>query len=218
MTKPRTGTLTERAPGIWRLQVTADPDPVTGEVRRMSRTVRGTRAQATEDLQRLVVEAGAGLHVGSRVTVAELLAQFMATATLAPTTREDWSSVIRRHLVPDLGELPLVKLTARDCDGLYVRMASQGLGPSRVRCAHVVLHRAAAQAVRWGWLARNPVSSATRPAVPRVSITPPDVSACAGYSRRRMRRIPCSPVGSRWRSRPGHGGARSVHSGGATSI
>lgn len=141
----------------------------------MSRTVRGTRAQATEDLQRLVVEAGAGLHLGSRVTVAELLAQFMTTATLAPTTREDWTSIIRRHLAPELGALPLAKLTARDCDGLYVRMASQGIGPSRVRCAHVVLHRAVAQAVRWGWLARNPVSSATRPAVPRVSITPPDI-------------------------------------------
>lgn len=175
MTKPRTGTLTERAPGIWRLQVTADPDPVTGEVRRLSRTVRGTRAQATEDLQRLVVDAGAGLYLGSRVTVAELLAQFMTTATLAPTTREDWASVIRKHLAPELGALPLVKLTARDCDGLYVRMASRGIGPSRVRCAHVVLHRAVAQAVRWGWLARNPVSAATRPAVPRVSITPPDV-------------------------------------------
>ena len=132
MTKPRTGTLTERAPGIWRLQVTADPDPVTGEVRRMSRTVHGTRAQATEDLQRLVVEAGAGLHLGSRVTVAELLAQFMTTATLAPTMREDWTSVIRRHLVPELGAVPLAKLTARDCDGLYVRMAAQGIGPSRV--------------------------------------------------------------------------------------
>ncbi|MGH9918135.1 MAG: site-specific integrase, partial [Nitrososphaerales archaeon] len=27
--------------------------------------------------------------------------------------------------------------------------------------------------LRWGWLARNPVSAATRPQVPRVTITPP---------------------------------------------
>ena len=34
---------------------------------------------------------------------------------------------------------------------------------------HVVLHRAVAQAVRWGWLVRNPVSNATRPPVARVT-------------------------------------------------
>jgi len=54
-------------------------------------------------------------------------------------------------------------------------MAAAGLGPSRVRCAHVVLHRAVAQAVRWGWLPRNPVSDATRPEVPRATVVPPDV-------------------------------------------
>ena len=55
-------------------------------------------------------------------------------------------------------------------------MKADGLGPSRVRCAHVVLHRAFAQAVRWGWVVRNPVSDAARPAVPRVSINPPDAA------------------------------------------
>jgi integrase len=34
-----------------------------------------------------------------------------------------------------------------------------------------------AQAVRWGWLARNPVSDATRPDVPRTTITPPDAAS-----------------------------------------
>ena len=162
-------------PGRWRLQVAVDPDLVTGERRRLSRTVHGTRSEAKEALQRMVVEAGAGLYGGGRVTVGDLLDQFMASATLGPATREDWQSLVTRHLKPALGSIPLWKLTARDCDQLYARMAAAGLGPSRVRCAHVVLHRAVAQAVRWGWLARNPVSSATRPSVPRVPITPPSI-------------------------------------------
>ncbi|MEX1008548.1 MAG: site-specific integrase [Acidimicrobiia bacterium] len=165
--------MIERSPGRWRLQVTADPDPVTGERRRLSRTVRGSRTDARHALQRLVVEAGAGLQGGSTATVAMLLEQFMVTAALAPTTRQDWESVITRHLLPGLGHRRLWKLTARDCDQLYARMAATGIGPSRVRCAHVVLHRAFAQAVRWGWLARNPVSAATRPEVPRSTVTPP---------------------------------------------
>ena len=168
--------MTERSPGVWRLQSTSEPDAVSGETRRLSRTFRGSRGDARGALQRLVVESGAGLQGGSEVTVATLLEQFMTTATLAPTTRQDWQSVINRHLIPELGEIALWRLTARDCDQLYHRMAATGLGASRVRNAHVVLHRGVAQAVRWGWLARNPVSDASRPGVPRSTVVPPDAA------------------------------------------
>jgi integrase len=176
MTKPRTGTMTERSPRHWRLQVAGDPDLITGERHRLSRTIVGNRTEAKEALQRLVVEAGAGLHGDSGTTVGVLLEMFMATATLAPSTRADWESVVNRHLLPELGHLPLWKLTARDCDRLYARMAADGLGPSRCKCTHVVLHRVVAQAVRWGWLIRNPVSDATRPEVPRTEINPPSAA------------------------------------------
>lgn len=164
--------MIERSPGRWRLQVTGERDG-PGTPLRMSRTIEGTRGDAREALQRLVVETGAGLSGSAKTTVGSLLEQFMITATLAPSTRADWDSVIRVHLRPALGDIVLWKLTARHCDQLYARMAHQGTGASRVRCAHVVLHRAVAQAVRWGWLARNPVSAATRPAVPRTTIEPP---------------------------------------------
>ena len=57
MTKPRTGSMKERSPGRWKLQVTADPDPVSGTRRRLSRTVEGTSTEAREALQRTVAEA-----------------------------------------------------------------------------------------------------------------------------------------------------------------
>jgi integrase len=175
MSKPRIGTMIDRGSGRWRLQVAVDPDLVTGERRRLSRTIRGTRFEAKNALQRMVVDAGAGLYGGGRVTLGDLLDQFLASATLGATTRADWLSVTERHLKPALGEMPLWKLTSRDCDQLYARMKAADLGQSRVRCAHVVLHRAVAQAVRWGWLARNPVSNASRPPVARVTVTPPGV-------------------------------------------
>jgi len=175
MSQPRTGTMIERSPGVWRLQVATDPDPLTGKRRRLSRAVRGTRSDAVGALQRLVVESGAGLQGGQGATVGDLLDQFMATATLSPSTRQDWESLIGRHLNPALGEIRVARLTARDCDQLYAKLATDGLGQSRVRCAHVVLHRALAQAVRWGWLSRNPVSAAQRPEVPRTTVRPPSV-------------------------------------------
>jgi len=167
--------MIERSPGVFRLQTTSDPDAVTGETRRLSRTFRGTKPEATAELQRFVTESGAGLQGGSSVTVAVLLKSFMSTATLAPTTRQDWASVIDRYLIPELGDVPLWKLSARDCDQMYQRLRLAGLGPSRVRNAHVVLHRAVAQARRWGWITRNPVSDATRPEVPRSTVTPPNL-------------------------------------------
>ncbi len=173
MPKPRTGTLTKLGPALWRLQVTSnadrEPGAIPGAIRRLSRTFRGTKAEARAALQRFLVEIGCDLHGGSTATIAVLLEQFMTTASLAPTTRADWQSVVANQLVPALGDIPLWRLTARDCDALYTALANDGLGASRVRCAHVVLHRAFAQAVRWRWLTRNPVSDATRPAVPRVS-------------------------------------------------
>jgi integrase len=178
MPRPKTGTLTQRGPALWRLQVTSNPDPrpgaEPGAKPRLSRTFRGSKPEARAALQRLIVEAGCDLHGGSTATVAELLDQFMATASLAPTTRADWESVVANQLVPALGDIPLWRLTARDCDALYTALKAEGLGPSRVRCTHVVLHRAMAQAVRWGWLPRNPVSDASRPDVPRTPISPPD--------------------------------------------
>ncbi len=173
MARARTGTMTERGPGRWRLQVTPIADPLTGKRRRVSRTVIGTRAEARQALQRFAVENSAGLVGNSTNTVETLLDAFMATATLAPTTREDWQSLINRHIVPQLGAIPLWRFTARDCDRFYTRLREPGIGPSRVRCAHVILHRAVSQAVRWGWITHNPVAATTRPAVPRVTIRPP---------------------------------------------
>lgn len=175
MSQPRTGTIIERPKGVFRLQVATEPDPLTGKRRRLSRTIEGTRSDAVAALQRLVVESGAGLQGGQGATIAELLDQFMATATLSPSTRQDWDSLIARHLKPTLGNIRIARLTARDCDRLYARLAADGLGPSRVRCTHVVLHRALAQAVRWGWLSRNPVSAAQRPEVPRTTVRPPSI-------------------------------------------
>jgi hypothetical protein len=64
MSKPRVGTMIDRGGGRWRLQVAVDPDPVSGERRRLSRTVHGTRSEAKDALQRMVVDAGGGLYGG----------------------------------------------------------------------------------------------------------------------------------------------------------
>jgi hypothetical protein len=41
------GSMTERSPGVWRLRVFIGPDPATGNPRQATRTVKGTKRQAT---------------------------------------------------------------------------------------------------------------------------------------------------------------------------
>jgi integrase len=191
--KARTGTISQRGENRWRLQVTPEPDPLTGQRRRLSETIIGTRREANRALQHLIEESGARLAQETN-TVATLLDAFMNTATLAATTRADWQSLLDRHVIDDIGTIPLSRLRARDCDEFYSRLRDLGLGPSRVRCAHVVLHRAVAQAVRWGWLTHNVVTAATRPEVPRVNIRPPDaarVRAAVAYFEANHRPFAC---------------------------
>jgi hypothetical protein len=51
--------VADRSSGRWRLQVAVDPDPVSGERRRLSRTIGGTGSEVKDAPQRLVVDAGA---------------------------------------------------------------------------------------------------------------------------------------------------------------
>jgi len=53
--------------------VAVDPDPVSGERRRLSRTLQGTRSEAKDALQRMVVDAGGGLYGNGRVVAASHL-------------------------------------------------------------------------------------------------------------------------------------------------
>lgn len=51
------------------------------------------------------------------------------------------------------------------------------LSPSRVRRIHGVLRRAFTQAVNWGWVWVNPVSTASPPREPPAEVSPPTAEA-----------------------------------------
>jgi hypothetical protein len=89
----------------------------------------------------------------------------------SPTLRR---SLMRCHLLPHLGHVPVTKLTAADIDDVYAYLLRRGgrddrpLSPGTVHRVHVVLHRALTQAVRWEWIWSNPAALAS----PRVSNRP----------------------------------------------
>lgn len=157
----------------WRIVV--DAGSTNGKRRQVTRHVAGSRKDAEAALARLLVDVGRGEHVGHDVTVDQLIDARLQVAELAASTRRDYGYA-RQH-VGALGSMPVWKVRARDIDRLYAELATAGVGPARIRRVHTILRRSFAQAVKWGWIARNPAIDASPPSVRAASIEPPPVDA-----------------------------------------
>lgn len=161
----------------WRLVVDAAPDPVTGKRRQVIRTVAGGKRTAEDALARLLVEVGAGQHIGHDATLGQLVDAWLSVARLAGSTRLDYGYA--RNLIPArLAGTPCWKVTARDLDALYVELG-RTRGADRVRRVHTIIRRAYGQAIRWGWVARNPAVDASPPPAPRPAPKPPTTDEVA---------------------------------------
>jgi integrase len=173
------GSMRQRGRDTWQLRVYIGVDLGNGRERYATRTVHGTRRAATTAMAELVEQAGqARLRAG---TIADLLERWFAAASpgwSASTVRET-RSLLRCHLIPQLGHLPVTKVDTQDIDDLYAHLLRTGkrdhtpLAPGTVHRVHVVLHRALAQAVRWGWIFLNPATQASPPPVEPADIRPP---------------------------------------------
>jgi len=123
------------------------------------KTVYGrTRAEVQTKLRQLQRDREQGVIVGApSVIVANYLARWLDEAArlkVRPKTFIGYSLNVRR-LNPLIGRIRLAQLTPQAIQGAYARLSAQGLAPRSVRQAHVVLHSALRQAMRWGMVGRN---------------------------------------------------------------
>ena len=70
-------------------------------------------------------------------------------------TYQQYRSVIRKHLIPALGNIAIQKLTPAKVQALYTQKLNEGAKPRTVITIHAVLHMALDNAVKWGLVARN---------------------------------------------------------------
>jgi integrase len=66
-----------------------------------------------------------------------------------------YRSILKKHILPTLGHVPLQRLRALDIDALYARKLGEGYAPGTIEGIHMVIHMALKQAVRWQLVARN---------------------------------------------------------------
>lgn len=154
--------------GKWVAQLSV-PDPVRGRLRRISR-VADTQREALKLLQKLREEHERGvLAHGRPPTLAQFLHQWLEgrRPSLRPRTYDGYESIVRVRIVPALGRLPLDKVTPPVLQAFASRLLEQGLSAQSVQNTYRLLHRAFADAVKWGLLGRNPCDLVTPPRVGR---------------------------------------------------
>ena len=175
------GSMRQRGEGSWELRVYLGRDPLTGQKRWTYKTLKGGKREAQRALAAMVADADGSGVAPSSGTVSELLKRWFenSSADFSPSTVLQTTSSIRLYLVPGLGPYPVARLRTQDIDRLYRELRKRGgqngkpLAPATVKRAHVILHRALEQAVRWGWIRTNPAHQAQVPRIPAPDIRPP---------------------------------------------
>ncbi len=104
-----------------------------------------------------------------RLSIGRFLGEWLEAArpSLRPRTWERYEEVVRLHIAPALGRLPLAHLAPSHLQRLYAQKLEEGLSPTTVARVHAVLHRALGQAERWGLVPRNVASLVTPPRAAR---------------------------------------------------
>ncbi len=95
-----------------------------------------------------------------------------ARPTLRASTYGSYDDILRLHLIPGLGRIPLAKLAPAEVQSFLNAKLESGLSPRRVQYLHAVLRRALGMAERWGLVSRNVAKLVDPPRVPRHEIEP----------------------------------------------
>lgn len=161
------GSIRETSPGRFLVQASGGFDEFTGRRRRVTRRVRGSRADAERALTRLLAELDAGTWADpGRVTLGRYLEErwlpHMSTR-LRASTWERYRSLVRHHVIPRIGRVPLGKLRPAHVQAVVDGMLAAGQSRASALQAYRVLAEALRHAVRWQLLAQNPAAGASPP-------------------------------------------------------
>jgi integrase len=166
----------------WELRAFVGRDPISGRKKYLTRTFHGTKRAAESELSKLVAEVLSGGMAAQDTTVGDLVERWFAAAErdLSPSTARGYERLIRTHIVPALGAVPLARLRTPQLDSFYGKLRESGgangrpLSPASVRQVHAIVRRALSQGVRWGWINTNPAANASPPRIRRTEIRPPE--------------------------------------------
>ena len=148
--------------------------------RRRKRTFYGkTQGEAVKRLTaaRKTIDDGLPLPP-ERLTLGAFLKVWLAgkKAQLRPESYRRYGDICRLHLTPELGRIPLAKLTPEQLEAAYSRLAEKGLSGTSIQLTHGVLRKALKDAMRRNHTVRNVADlvDAPRRTTPEMRALTPD--------------------------------------------
>jgi len=168
------GHIEKRGKNSYSIVVSLGKDAATGKYKYQWVTVKGTKRDAERRLAELLHQIDNGTFIKpGKLTLGEYMVRWLEDyvwPNLAPRTSEGYESILRCHLVPALGSIPLVQLKPDHIQRYYSDKLSRGrydgegaLSHTSVLHHHTCLHRALRMALRWGLINRNPADAVTPP-------------------------------------------------------
>ena len=168
------GHITKRGKNSYSIAISLGKDANTGKYKYQWTTVKGTKKETEKRLSELLHQLDNGTFIKpGKTTLAEYLERWLkdyAWPNLVPRTAEGYQYIVRSHLIPSLGQVPLTQLKPEHLQRLYSEKLSAGrfdgkggLSKRSVQYIHVTLHKALKNAVKLGMIGRNPADAVEPP-------------------------------------------------------
>jgi len=168
------GHIVKRYKSSYTIVLDLGRDPATGKRKQQWVSIRGAKKDAEKRLAEMLHQLDTGNFVKpGKANLGDCLEQWLrdyAWPNLAPRTAEGYQHIIRQHLIPGLGNIPLTQLKPEHLQRYYAEKLSDGrcddkgpLSARTVRYHHATIHKALQDAVKWGLLSRNPADAVTPP-------------------------------------------------------
>jgi integrase len=159
------GSIYKRQDGRWCAQVSLGYKPGGKPHRKL--LYGKTRSEVSESMKRTLRDQQLGLSITSeRQTVAQFLSDWLEN-TVKPKNKQltyrSYEWIIRIHLSPGLGRLPLVKLTPQRLQVFLNERHAAGLSAATVKHINATLRAALSQAQRWQIVHQNAAKLVTLP-------------------------------------------------------
>ncbi|NQT73709.1 MAG: site-specific integrase [Chloroflexi bacterium] len=162
----------------WVIVVELGRDPVTKKRRQQWQSIKGTKKDAEREMRVLLTSLETGTYLKpTKMTLGEYLERWLrdyVQTNVRPKTAEGYVNKINRHILPELGQIPLTDLKPSHIQEFYrLKLESGrvdgegGLGPSTVNQMHRILSASLRHAVKWGLVGRNVAEAVDPPRIPR---------------------------------------------------
>jgi integrase len=157
------GSIAKRKDGRWMARYTVQ----TAKGPKRKHIYGRTRQEVAEKLSKAVSDRVGGLVFdGDHETLEAYLRRWIdevLRGTVKQSTLDNYTYIVRLHIIPELGRVRLRALKFRDVRRHYREKLDSGLSTRAVQIIHTVLRKALQQAVRDDVLPRNVCDAVTAP-------------------------------------------------------